>query len=206
MSCKALIAYLPSVLFVLPWMAVALISKQDEISNFWGSIPEWKNMFWTILFWLSGRRVLWYICLLTGLIGCVVAAVKMFRKEKLHDHCALVVGCGLEGLILFFDSVALKGYIKSDKICKMTQIGGRITVAIVLIFSLELCYREEYKAIREPFEEFREAADELTRDERVWQKNTLFIGSNRYCALDGFIEYYFDQRGYQSPANVMDGG
>lgn len=249
-SWKNIFVYIPALLFFLPWATVSFMSKQEEISNFWGIIPEWKNVLWTILFWLSGRRGLWYICLLTGFICCFKWILNISTKKKRTDFrsilgtwCTATViwvlgvvfvysrilnpdgslyieryfvvivpqvifltAMGLDGFVLWVDRVVEKDYIKERNIGKIVTLSGRIIVATMIMFSWVLCYKEEYIAIRKPFEKFREAAEYMISDEKIWNEDTLFVASNRYCVLDGFIEYYFEKRGYETPCNIIDGG
>lgn len=250
MSWKNLFVYVPALLFFLPWTAVAFLSKQEEISNFWGIIPEWKNLLWTILFWLSGRRWLWYMCLIAGFVCCAKWMLSIFVKDKCKDFKSMVgawctativwvIGIvyvysriinpegslyieryfvvivppimfltvlGLDDFLDRVDKIVESRYIKNRIINKSFGIGARIIVGIILISSWVLCYREEYIAIRKPFEKFREAAEYLISDGRIWKEDTLFVASNRYCVLDGFVEYYFEKKGYNEPENIVDGG
>lgn len=53
-------------------------------------------------------------------------------------------------------------------------------------------------------EPYREAADYLVRDGGIWAENVLFMASNKACMLDGFVHYYFEKRGYEAPAHIVD--
>lgn len=76
---------------------------------------------------------------------------------------------------------------------------------MLLAVSFVISYRDAYRSIRKPMEPYREAADYLAGEGGIWDENALFIGSNEFCALDGFIEYYFVKRGYEAPAHIVDG-
>jgi hypothetical protein len=54
-------------------------------------------------------------------------------------------------------------------------------------------------AIREPY---REAAEYLAQDERVYTDDALIISSVGYSVGSGWIEYYFKKRGFRIPKNV----
>ena len=80
----------------------------------------------------------------------------------------------------------------------------RIGVISLLLVSFAVSYRDAYRSIRKPMEPYREAADYLANEGGIWEENALFVGSNEFCALDGFIEYYFEKRGYDAPAHIVD--
>lgn len=81
---------------------------------------------------------------------------------------------------------------------------ARTAVVLLLAAAFGICYRDSYKAIRKPMEPYREAADYLIRDGGIWEENTLFMGSNEFCMLDGFVHYYLEKRGYETPPHVAD--
>lgn len=248
-SWKSILTYIPGLMFFVPWFVISFLSKQEEYSSFWGMIPEWKNMFWTILFWLSGRRVLWYVCLVTGAVVCLEFLIRTIRKKKVSLENGIAVVCtvaigwvigimyiysryfnpegslyidryfiviaphiilltvfGLNNIIDLMDRISSNTKIMKQRVKKTLYWSGRILVGIMVGICWFCCYREEYIAIRKPFEQFREASNYLIEDKRIWDKDTLFVASNKYCGLDGFIEYYFIKRGYEEPANIIDGG
>ena len=108
-SWKRLLTYVPGIVLFLPWFAISFYNRQAEFQSFWGEVPQWKNMFWTILFYLGGNRVLWYLCLVTG-IGIIICALCQIRKpysEKkvknlLSAICVLATGWVIA--VIFFYS------------------------------------------------------------------------------------------------------
>lgn len=91
-SWKVLLCYPVALLTYCPWLYVSLFTKQNLIADFWPDIPRFSNMAWTILFFLSGRRVLWYICLITGAALCVKSVINFFKRNSQTDS-ALCLGC-----------------------------------------------------------------------------------------------------------------
>lgn len=243
-SWKQLLYYVPGGILYLPWLLMSYFYKNTELENFWAEVPQWKNMFWTILFYLDGNRVLWYLFLVTGIIvivcaiywlrkpcseekvmlmltafcvvaiGWVIGIVYLFSRyfmpegslyveryfTVIQPHILLVTSLGLD-FILDLNNVGVKG--KCHYVSVAIIWGSRIAVVALLVASLVISYKNQYIAIRKPFQPYREAADYLVEDGRIWDKTSLFTGSNRYCMLDGFVDYYFEKRGYAPPINIV---
>lgn len=208
-------------------------------------------MAWTILFYLNGNRILWYLCLITG-AALFICAVRWLRRpyseEKvkgmlkafcvaaiswliglifivgryllpssslyveryftvIQPHILIVTTLGLDFILDLADKIK-KGEMKlgavpqSAWISKAAAWAARAAVAVLLVVSFAICYRNEYVAIRKPFEPYREAAEYLVEEKGIWDEKSLFMGSNRFCMLDGFVHYYFEKRGYEPPANI----
>ncbi len=249
-SWKRLLSYVPGIVLFLPWFAISFYNRQAEFQSFWGEVPQWKNMFWTILFYLGGNRVFWYLCLVTG-IGIIICALCQIRKpysEKkvknlLSAICVLATGWVI-AVIFFYSRYVNPGgslYIEryfmviAPHILLITALGidyfldipdrvreadifrrfsalqkagiwiVRSGIVVLLVWTFLKCYRDEYIIIRKPFQPFREASEYLVEEKGIWDEDSLFIGSNRYCMLDGFIDYYFEKRGYEPPFNTIDG-
>lgn len=98
-SWKKLCCYLPGALTLLPWLIVSFVYKQSTLKSFWGETPGWKDMPWTVLFLLSGRRILWYLCLLTGAVilwKAIFLSKRSDQEEKKKNNLAAlcVIGIG----------------------------------------------------------------------------------------------------------------
>lgn len=250
-SWKKLCCYLPGALTFLPWLIVSFVNKQSTLKSFWGETPGWKDMPWTVLFLLSGRRILWYLCLITGAVilwKAIYLSKKTGQEEKkknnlaalcvmaigwmigivfiysryispegslyvqryfmvLVPHVLLVTTYGLVFILRLGEQIKRnKGAEKEQKWKSAISYGMTGGVCLLLIIELVLCYKEAYLTIRKPFEEYREATEYLVEEGGIWDEKSLFIGSNKYCMLDGLIDYYFIRRGYEPPANIIDGG
>lgn len=246
-SWKALLCYPLGLLIYCPWLIVSFASKSSELQDFWAEVPQWKNMPWTILFFLGGRRILWYICLVTGGALCIKAVISFFYKHMernviidLGCICTLSIGWviglvflysaylnpkgslyveryfmvvapqiliitawGIEFLIALAEKMVL--HLNSDWVKKSVPVIVKSGVALGLCFYFLICYKEAYISIRKPRQEFRYLSEYLIDKGTLWSNDTALVGSNRYCALDGFIDYYFVKRGYEEPVNIIDG-
>lgn len=247
-SFKKLLYYIPGLIIYIPWFLISFYNRKAEFDNFWADVPTWKNMLWTVLFLLSGRRVLWYICLITCAVVLIIDFFKLIRGKlfaNLTDilwlviiiaiawvigiifiysyfinpegslyveryfmviapHILLITAYGISFIVQFADKTA--NMKLNIKLRNLFSIAIKACICVLLAYCLVLCYKEEYIAIRKPFEEYEAVADYLIEEKGIWDEKSLFIGSNKYCALDGFIDYYFNKRGYEPPANIIDGG
>ncbi|MBD5492631.1 MAG: hypothetical protein HDR16_11125 [Lachnospiraceae bacterium] len=246
-SWKQLICWVPGCLLYFPWLLASLYYKNSGLENYWSEPPGFKNMAWTVLFYLDGNRLLWYLCLLTG-AGLLVSAVIWFGKpaseEKtvgllsafcvaavvwmigsvfvysrylypsgglyveryftvIQPHILLITALGLAFILDTADKAVCVERPKGKLIFRLAGWGMRIGVVVLLLFFFLNAYRNQYVAIRKPFEPYREAADYLVQEEGIWEESSLFTGSNRFCGLDGFIHYYFEKRGYEPPENIV---
>lgn len=91
-SWKTLLCYPAGLIIYMPWLVVSFFHKQEELASFWIEAPEWKEILWTVLFYVSGRRVLWYLCLITGVLICA-AALRNLIKKKEEGTAAVGLGC-----------------------------------------------------------------------------------------------------------------
>lgn len=246
-SWKVLLCYPLGLLAYCPWLIVSFVSKSSELQDFWAEVPQWKNMPWTILFFLSGRRILWYVCLAAGGALCIKTVISFFYKHmerntiiNLGFICTLSIGWviglvflysaylnpegslyveryfmviapqilmitawGIEYLIIFSEKITQ--YLKAGWLKKSFPVIVRSGIALALCFYFLICYKEAYISIRKPRQEFRYLSEYLIGEGKLWNDDTALVGSNRYCALDGFIDYYFVKRGVEAPANIIDG-
>lgn len=237
-SWKHLLCYVPGCLLYFPWLFASFYYKSWGLDNYWSEAPEWKDMFWTVLFYLNGNRILWYICLLTGafLVG---RALYVMRKRDAKEttgalltaFCVAVIGWMIGFVFVFSKYIYPEGGLFVERyftvvqphILLITALGidyildlaeklpqrpivwtARTVVILFLAAFFAVSYRDAYRSIRKPLEPYREAADYLAEEGGIWEDGTLFVGSNEFCGLDGFIEYYFVKRGYVAPTHIVD--
>lgn len=247
-SWKHLLCYVPGCLLYFPWLLVSFYYKSWGLENYWSDVPGWKNTLWTVLFYLSGNRLLWYICLITGALLCV-GAVRYIRRpaseEKIKAMMAafsvavtgwvigvvfvfsryfypegglfveryftvvqpqilLVTALGIDHILDLADRLAVTEKIKSILLARISAWVIRAIVILILAVAFITCYRDSYIAIRKPLEPYREAADYLIGEQGIWDDKSLFMGSNEFCMLDGFVHYYFEKRGFEPPTHIVD--
>lgn len=262
-SWKHLLCYVPGCLLFFPWLIASFYFKRWGLDNYWSDVPEWKDTLWTVLFYLNGNRILWYLCLLTGavlcvaalralrgphsegktkcllsafcvvIIGWVIGVVYVFSRyiypegglfveryfTVVHPHILLITALGLDYILDLADRLIIHpAGLREKRVEDGTAPGTggralfsktaawiiRLLVLLLLVSSYLICYRDSYKSIRKPMEPYREAVDYLVQEQGIWDKDSLFVGSNEFCLLDGLIQYYFEKRGYQPPANIVD--
>lgn len=246
-SWKQLFCWMPGCLLYFPWLFGSLYYKSAGLENYWSQTPRFKDMAWTVLFYLDGNRPLWYLCLLTGaglLFFAVTRLGKPASEEKtlillrafcvaavawmiggvyvysrylypsggfyvqryftvIQPHILLITALGLSFLLDIADRVAVVERPNGSMFFRLGAWAVRAGVILALVFFFLTAYRNQYVAIRKPFEPYREAADYLVQEEGIWEESSLFMASNRFCMLDGFIHYYFEKRGYEPPKNIV---
>lgn len=125
----------------------------------------------------------------------------------IQPHILLVTALGIDCILDFADNIEkteiwtvpkIPG-VRLSRICAWT---ARLAVLLLMVYSFARSYRNEYIAIRKPFHQYREIAEFLHEEKGIYDEKSLFVASNRYCMLDGFIHYYFEKRGYEPPANI----
>ena len=264
LSWKNIFPYLIAGGSLCPWFVIVYLNQQHNIADYWTVAPTWRNTVWTVLFLLSGRRVLWYVCLLSCAALIVYPAYKLFirnvkplqrsilgskkrtwditKEEILCVQCvlSLVWVIGITFLYSYFINPQGSMYVERyfmvimphvffvtvcgicriieigryviKKLAKQDSFGSRILrggftaiIAVWMVIELVLCYRDSYISIRKPMEDYRGAAEFLIKDKGIWKKTSLFIGNNRYCVFDGFVDYYFTKRGLDEPYHAVDG-
>lgn len=247
-SWKHLLCYIPGCILFSPWFILSFYYKYLGTGNFWEEMPQWKSMFWTVLFYLDGNRIFWYLCLVTGVailicavyqirrpyseekvkiylaascviaVGWVIGIIFLFSRyirpefslyveryfTVIQPHILLITTLGLDFCLDIADRMVRENGIKKRIFSTAAAWFIRVTVIVLLSTSFIVCYRNEYIVIRKPFQQYREAADYLIEEGNIWDETTLFIASNKWCMLDGFIDYYFEKRGYKPPANIAD--
>ena len=246
-SWKHLICWVPGCLLYFPWLLASLYYKNSGLEDYWSQTPGFKNMAWTVLFYLDGNHLLWYLCLLTGagllffaaarfgkpaseektvsllrafcvtaivwMIGVVFVYSRYLYPEGglyveryftvIQPHILLITALGFSFLLDAADHAAEDERQKERRIFRLGAWVVRAVVVLLLVFSFLSAYRNQYVAIRKPFETYREAADYLVQEKGIWEESSLFTASNRFCMLDGFVHYYFEKRGYEPPANIV---
>lgn len=103
----------------------------------------------------------------------------------------MITAWGIEDFITVTDRFTSWNILKSSWLKRAMPAAVRGVILIGLCVYLVLCYKESYIAIRKPRQEFRQAADYLIQAGEMWNDNTALVGSNRYCMLGGFVDYYF---------------
>lgn len=247
-SWKHLLCYVPGCLFYFPWLLASFYYKSWGLDNYWSEVPGWKNMIWTVLFYLNGSRILWYLCLITGaalcvmavrsvrkpcsegkirillsafsvaVVGWVIGVVYVFSRyiylegglyveryfTVIQPQILVITALGLDYILDLADRLAIAEKVKSVLLSRITAWLVRVIVILLLAAAFVTCYRDSYISIRKPLEPYREAADYLVQEQGIWDEGSLFMGSNEFCVLDGFIHYYFEKRGYKTPVHIVD--
>ncbi len=89
-SWKQLLCYVPGCLLYFPWLLASFYYKSWGLDNYWSDVPGWKNTLWTVLFYLNGNHLLWYICLLTGALLCV-GALRYMRRPASEEKVRVMM-------------------------------------------------------------------------------------------------------------------
>jgi hypothetical protein len=147
-----------------------------------------------------------WLFMILGIIW-VIAPVFLYSKF-INPHGSFYVERYFFVLIpfVFLITAYAASEIKNLIQCKFTDKRNKKQILYVLIIA-SVCligfqnYREAYLSVTSISEPYREAAEYLSKDARIYEDDVIVI-----CNMGvTWIEYYFNKRGYTIPANVATG-
>jgi len=234
-SLKCIFAYILAGMLFLPWFLMMIFHHVKDLSSYWSRIPSVIEPIITVSWLLSGTW-LYCLLFGIGFILILLRNIRKNGKETPSvSRIWLFIGIGILWTILpvyiysrFINQsgsfyVQRYFFVIMPHVFLITAYGFLETfyalqhsffaaankkkllccmVIALFCFAFFLNYQRAYSNRSSTREPYREVAEYLSKDEHTLSEDSLIICSGG----SAWMEYYFDKRGFNIPANVAASG
>jgi len=230
-SFKCIFAYFFAGILFLPWFIMMIIHQIKDLSNYWAGIPRIIEPILTVSYLLS-YTVIYCFMFGIGFVVILIKCFRKNKKETPDKSTLwFILGISIVWVILpifvyskfinkdgsfyvqryFFVIMPhvflITAYGVSEVFCAVQHLSFMtvnkneilrcVLIALFCFISFQN-YQDAYSKINKISEPYREVAEHLARDKQIYSQNSLVISSSG----SSWIEYYFNKRGFDIPANV----
>ena len=226
---KCIFSYLLAGSLFAPWFILLLLHHTRDLGSFWANPPSWITPVLLVAYLLN-ESIIYSLFFGIGFLTILFTDVRKLKGKQ--DTAALSRCCLLSGVLWMLTTVFCYSKFINPKggmfipryffvvlphiflitaysaivMCKaLKEKSAFVRVAFrcfLLLLLLTIGAQNYYLLTIHPRDPYRELAEYLAKDEKAQSPASLTVIASHETALQGWLAYYFDKRGYDIPPNI----